>query len=178
MKPIVLAAIAITLTLASATAAADEHTHTGMMQPNMMKMAGPTIDVPVTIKDAHVLFRIDRVVPSRDNHLALQQITVLSEKLRQMGANAKIVVVFNGDGGFMALNDEAYNEIKSTKDGNPYKTAIENLLAQGVEVEECGMTMMRERWRNNQLLPEIKVNTGANLRVIDLVQKGYVLINI
>ncbi len=54
---------------------------------------------------------------------------------------------------------------------------IATILSKGVEVEECGMTMMREGWTNRQLLPGVKVNTGANLRVIELAQKSYVLLN-
>jgi len=176
MKRNLAIAVATFLMLVFPAVQAEEHSHSGMMQPNMMKMTGPMIDVPVSIKEARVAFRIDKVAPSGNNSFALQQIAVLSEKLRQMGADVKIVAVFNGDGGFMLLNDMAYNDSRKTKDGNPYKAQIAGLLAQGVEVEECGMTMMREKWMNKQLLPGVKVNSGANLRVIDLAQKGYVLL--
>ncbi|NDP39307.1 MAG: DsrE family protein [Rhodoferax sp.] len=149
----------------------------GGMQPNMMKMGGPLIDVPIVLKDAKVVFRVDRVAPSGDNSFTLQQMSVLSDKFRQMGTDAKVVAVFNGDGGFMLLNDMAYNEVRKSKEGNPYKAMIATILAKGVEVEECGMTMMREGWTNKQLLPGVKVNTGANLRIIDLAQKSYVVLN-
>lgn len=176
MKRNLLFVVATAMTLAGSAVHAEEQVHSGMMQSDMMKMAGPRIDVPVSLKEARVLFRIDRVGQGGDNRFALQQIAVMSEKLRQMGAETKVVAVFNGDGGFMLLNDMAYNDARKTKDGNPYKSQIGNLIAQGVEVEECGMTMMREGWANKQLLPGVKVNAGANLRVVDLVQKGYVLL--
>lgn len=136
--------------------------------------AGPSIDVPVSLKEAKVVFRIDRVAPGGDNAFALQQIAMLAEKFRQTGTDGKIVAVFNGAGGFMLLNDAAYNEARKTKAGNPYKAGIAQLLAKGVQVEECGMTMMRDGWTNAQLLPGVKVNAGANLRMIDLAQQGYV----
>ncbi len=174
-QTIVTAALVLLLPLGS-VAFADEPQPMGMARPGMMKMDGPRIDVPVALKEAKVLFRIDRVAPSGDNSFALQQIGVLSEKLRQMGAQARIVSVFNGDGGFMLLNDMAYNQIRKSTGGNPYKMAIANLLARGIEVEECGMTMMREGWSNSQLLQGVKVNTGANLRVIELSQQNFVVL--
>jgi len=169
-------AVAIAQTLACTPIHAEEQNHAGMMQSNMMQMAGPKIDVPVVLKEAKVIFRIDRLAQNGDNSFALQQIAGMSEKLRQMGAESKVVAVFNGDGGFMLLNDIAYNDSRKARDGNPYKSQIAKLIAQGIEVEECGMTMMREGWMSKQLLPGVKVNAGANLRVVDLAQKGYVLL--
>lgn len=107
---------------------------TGTMQTSMAAGSGIVVDVPVVLKEAKVAFRIDRVASSGDNSFVLQQIGVLSEKLKQMGADAKIVAVFNGDGGFMLLNDMAYNHYKKTTTGNPYKMIIGNLIAKGVEI--------------------------------------------
>ena len=174
MKPFLLAATLTLLAPLGSVALADESP--AMARPGMMKMEGPKIDVPVLLKQARVAFRIDRVAPGGDNSFALQQIGVLSEKLLQMGADAKVVSVFNGDGGFMLLNDMAYNQARKTTGGNPYKMAIANLIAKGVAVEECGMTMMREGWSNAQLLPGVKVNTGANLRIIELSQQNFVVL--
>jgi intracellular sulfur oxidation DsrE/DsrF family protein len=176
MKRILLTAIVALLAPFVAVALAEESQAMGMARPGMMKMGGPQIDVPVVLKEAKVLFRIDRVAAGGDNSFALQQIGVLSEKLLQMGADAKVISVFNGDGGFMLLNDMAYNQARKTTGGNPYKMAIANLIAKGVAVEECGMTMMREGWSNQQLLAGVKVNTGANLRVIELAQQNYVVL--
>jgi len=147
-----------------------------MKAMGMMNAEGISIDTPVALKEAKVVFRIDHVAPGGDNSFALQQIGVLSEKLRQMGADGKVIAVFNGDGGFMLLNDMAYDKVRKTTGGNPYKSMLANLIDKGVEVEECGMTMMREGWGNKQLLAGVRVNTGANLRVIELVQKGFVVL--
>ncbi|MBL8491230.1 MAG: DsrE family protein [Rhodocyclaceae bacterium] len=158
--------------------------HGGMMPGAAMQSGmqgamagGPAIDIPVNLKEAKVVFRIDRVAPGGDNGFAVQQIAMLAEKFRLTGTEAKIVAVFNGAGGFMLLNDKAYDEARKTRTGNPYKAGIGKLLAMGVQVEECGMTMMRDGWTNAQLLPGVKVNAGANLRMIDLAQQGYVAIN-
>ncbi len=176
MKHILLATMTLIALVAGPVARAEDGAATGMMRPGMMNMGALKIDVPVALKEAKVAFRIDRVAPSGDNSFLLQQIGVLREKLHQMGTTAKIVAVFNGDGGFMLLNDMAYNAARKATSGNPYKAAIANLLGKGVEIEECGMTMMREGWTNMQLLPGVKVNSGANLRVIELAQANYVVL--
>jgi intracellular sulfur oxidation DsrE/DsrF family protein len=48
------------------------------------------------------------------------------------------------------------------------------LVRDGMQVEECGETMALRRWSNAELLPNVKVITGANYRIIQLVQDGYV----
>jgi intracellular sulfur oxidation DsrE/DsrF family protein len=47
-------------------------------------------------------------------------------------------------------------------------------MQDGVEVEECGETMAFDRWSNAELLPNVKVNTGANYRIVQFVQEGFV----
>lgn len=182
MKRPLAATLAATLILSCTGVLAQDHKHSGMMQPGMMQpgmmsMAGPAIDVPVNLSEARVVVRIDRDDPKGDNSFALQQIAMLAEKFKQMGTHATIVAVFNGAGGYMLLKDMAYDQARGTNTGNPYKAAVERLLAQGVQVEECGMTMMREKWSNQQMLGGVKVNAGANLRIVELAQKGYVVLN-
>jgi intracellular sulfur oxidation DsrE/DsrF family protein len=46
----------------------------------------------------------------------------------------------------------------------------------GVSMEECGKTMADNGWGNADMLPGIKINTGANFRVVQLVQEGFVQI--
>jgi len=58
--------------------------------------------------------------------------------------------------------------------GNPYKELIAELLKQGVQVEECSVSMRAHNWVNEDLLPGVKVNTGAVIRLIQLTQEGYV----
>jgi intracellular sulfur oxidation DsrE/DsrF family protein len=54
-----------------------------------------------------------------------------------------------------------------------HKGQIATLMRDGVEVEECGETMAFDR-SNAELLPNVKMNTGANYRIVQLVQKGFV----
>jgi hypothetical protein len=36
--------------------------------------------------------------------------------------------------------------------------------------------MKGNHWTNANLLPGVKVNTGANFRLVDLMQQGYVML--
>ena len=74
----------------------------------------------------------------------------------------------------MLLNDAAYGRVRNWANGNPYKDQIAALIAAGVEIEECAQTMRGNRWGNADLLPGVKVNTGANMRLVQLVQDGFV----
>ena len=51
---------------------------------------------------------------------------------------------------------------------------IAELQKDGVEFEECAVTARGNDWINSDLLPDVKVNTGGNLRITELVQEGFV----
>ncbi len=75
-------------------------------------------------------------------------------------------------------NNEHYSELKAVfhfpkpKDprgtGNPYKELVADLIKQGVQVEECAVSMKSHNWINEDLLPGLKVNTGTVGRLIQL----------
>jgi intracellular sulfur oxidation DsrE/DsrF family protein len=60
--------------------------------------------------------------------------------------------------------------------GNPYKKLLAELMKRGVEVELCGATAKAHNWGNEDLLPEINVNTDAMARMSQLVQEGFIQI--
>ena len=64
--------------------------------------------------------------------------------------------------------------MRHSEHGNPYKEQIAALLRDGVEIEECGQTMVVNHWPNSALLNGVKVNSGANFRIVQLVQEGFV----
>ena len=47
-------------------------------------------------------------------------------------------------------------------------------MEQGGEIETCAASMKNNQWRNEDLLPGVKVNAGAVPRLIQLVQEGYI----
>ena len=138
--------------------------------------AGLTIDIPVVLENPKVVFNLDHLAFEGDQPTGLQFLKVMTERFKEQGTDATIVAIFHGAAGYMALDDEAYNRVRKWSGGNPYKAEIEALMAAGVAFEECGQTMRDMGWVNAELIPGVKVNAGANFRIVELVQEGYVQI--
>jgi len=134
------------------------------------------IDVPVALKQAKIVFNMDHAAFGGDTPVGLAHMTMMLDRFKQIGTEWKLVAVFHGDAGYMLLNDETYNALRKTRTGNPYKGMVENLIKQGAQIEECAVTMRGNKWGNENLLPGVKVNTGADGRIIQLVQEGYVML--
>lgn len=137
---------------------------------------GITIDVPVVLAEAKVVFNLDRPAFEGDEPTGLQFLKVMTERFREDGTEAEIVAIFHGDAGYMLLDDAAYDRVRNWQGGNPYRDQILALMEAGVAFEECGETMKVAGWTNADLIPGARVNTGANFRIIELVQDGYVQI--
>jgi intracellular sulfur oxidation DsrE/DsrF family protein len=135
-----------------------------------------TIDVPVTLKEANVVFNMDHIALGGDMPFGLKYMELLNKKVKMDKTSGKIIGVFHGPAAFMTLNDQAYNANRKVTTGNPYKSLIEGLVASGVQIEECAESMKGNGWTNKDLLPVVKVNTGAIGRIIQLTQQGYVQI--
>jgi uncharacterized protein len=138
--------------------------------------AGITIDVPVKLATAKIVFNLDHLAFEGDQPTGIQFLKVMTEKFRADGTKAEIVAILHGAAGYLALNDAAYARVRNWPAGNPYKAEIAALMEAGVAFEECGQTMRDLHWTNADLLPGIKVNSGANFRIVELVQAGYVQI--
>jgi len=134
------------------------------------------VDVPVVLKEAKVVYNMDHSSFSGDMPVGLGHMNLMVERFKHVGTKFEMAAVFHGDAGYMLLNDEAYNAARKIKTGNPYKGIVENLIKQGVEIEECAVTMKGNKWTNENLLPNVKVNSGADGRIVQLVQQGYVML--
>ena len=132
--------------------------------------------MPVALKQAKIVFNMDHAAFGGDTPVGLAHMTMMLDRFKQIGTEWKLVAVFHGDAGYMLLNDETYNALRKTRTGNPYKGMVENLIKQGAQIEECAVTMRGNKWGNENLLPGVKVNTGADGRIIQLVQEGYVML--
>ena len=137
---------------------------------------GITIDVPVKLESAKVVFNLDHLAFEGDEPTGLAFLRVMTEKFRADGTKAEIIAIFHGAASYMALNDAAYDRVRKWSGGNPYAAQIAQLMEAGVRFEECGQTMRDMKWVNADLLPGIAVNAGANFRIVELVQQGYVQI--
>jgi intracellular sulfur oxidation DsrE/DsrF family protein len=132
------------------------------------------IDVPVVLKEAKVVFNLGHFAFEGDEPTGLQFLRLMVSRLKAQGTTMRIVAVFHGELGYVLLNDAAYDKVRNWPQGNPYKDQIAMLIKQGVEFEECAQTMVARRWSNPDLLPGVKVNSGANFRIVQLVQEGFV----
>lgn len=135
---------------------------------------GINVDVPVVLEEAKVVFNMDRPSFAGDQPVGVKYMDVMTRRFGENGTKARIVAIFHGEFGYMLLGDEAYDRVRNWKGGNPYRDEIEALMTKGVEIEECAQTMRDKGWTNADLLPGVKVNTGANFRIIQLVLEGFV----
>jgi intracellular sulfur oxidation DsrE/DsrF family protein len=134
------------------------------------------IDVPVKLEKANVVVDVGHSVYLGDTLFFIGDIGLLASDLSDWNAPAQIVAVFHGDAAYVVLNDDTYNANRHVHTGNPYGKLIAGLMKQGVHIELCGATAAGNHWGNADLLPGVKVNTNAMVRVTQLEQQGYTLI--
>jgi len=133
-----------------------------------------TIDVPVVLKEVKVVFNMSRPAFLGDSSVGLNHMQLMLQNFKSQNTKYRMIAVFYGPMGYMLLNDEAYDKSRNSHNGNPYKDVIAELQKDGVEFEECAVTAKGNGWTNSDLLPGVKVNTGGNLRIVELVQEGFV----
>ena len=135
------------------------------------------IDIAVGLEKANVVFNLDHLAFAGDMPVGINYMRLLANRFREMNTKGQIVGVFHGDAAYMTLNDEAYDAYRQVKTGNPYKNLIAELVRQEVQIEACAVSMENHHWLNDDLLPDVKVHSGAIGRLIQLVQQGYVQIH-
>jgi intracellular sulfur oxidation DsrE/DsrF family protein len=131
------------------------------------------IDVPVKLEKANVVFNMDHLAFAGDMPVGIKYMHLLANRYKKTNMQGQIIGIFHGDAAYMTLNDKAYNAYRAVSTGNPYKELIAELIKQGVQIEECAVSMKSHTWVNEDLLPGVKVNTGAVIRLIQLMQEGY-----
>jgi intracellular sulfur oxidation DsrE/DsrF family protein len=132
------------------------------------------IDVPVVLREAKIVFNLDHLAFEGDEPTGLEYLRLLVVRFRADRTQGRIVAIFHGAAGYMTLNDPVYNRVRNWQHGNPYEDQIAALIRDGVDIEECAQTMADNHWGNADLLPGVKVTTSATLRIIQLVQDGFV----
>lgn len=135
------------------------------------------IDVPVKLKDSRVVFNMDHVAFNGDQSIGLMYMQLMLKNYMADGAKLDLVAVFHGAIGYLLLDDAAYNKARKVSWGNPYKKQILELQRQGVKFEECGQTARNNGWVNADLVPGVLINSGANLRLVQLQQDGFIEIH-
>ena len=128
------------------------------------------IDIPVKLSDVKVVFSIGALAFEGDLSASIFHMRLIKN------ATSEVVAVFHTNAGHVTLHDTAYNADRNVATGNPYKDLISDLQKRGVKVELCGATAKAHGWGNEDLLPDIKVNTDAMARTTQLVRQGFVKI--
>jgi intracellular sulfur oxidation DsrE/DsrF family protein len=131
------------------------------------------IDIPAKLDKAYVVINIDRLALNGDMPIALGHMDLLANDFRELNAKGRIIAVFHTDAGHATLDDMAYNAARHVTTGNPYKGLLLDLMKRGVQMELCGATAKANNWANEDLLPGVKVNTDAMVRVTQLTLEGY-----
>jgi len=134
------------------------------------------IDISTRLERANVVIDFGHAVFTGDMPFALGDIRLLAADFREWGTRGEIVVVFHGDAAYLILNDDSYNKNRHVTTGNPYKETLGALQKQGVNLELCGATAKGNGWGNADLLPGVKVNINAMVRLTELEQSGYTMI--
>lgn len=135
------------------------------------------IDIPVMLEKADVVFNMDHLAFTGDMSVGINYMRLLSNRFKEMKTVGHIIGVFHGEAAYLTLNDNAYNAYRKISTGNPHKELIAELQKLGVQIEECGVSMKNHQWGNEDLLPGVKVNSGAIGRLVQLVQSGYIQIH-
>jgi intracellular sulfur oxidation DsrE/DsrF family protein len=143
----------------------------------------------VKLEQANVVIDVGHLVfAPGDMPFLLGDLNLLASDYKEWGTKGTIVAVFHGDAAYLVLNDKAYNADRHVlsddrynaggraKSGNPYAELMAGLMKQGVQIELCGATAKANHWGNADLLPGVKVDTNAMVRVTQLEQEGYKLI--
>lgn len=131
------------------------------------------IDVPVQLSSAKVVFNMDHLAFQGDLPVGIKYMGLFADRMKEQNASAQIVGVFHGEAGYMLLNDTAYNKVRRVSGGNPLKPLLATLIEKGIQLEECAVTMKTNGWTKKDLLPGIRVDTGAVIRLVQLHQLGF-----
>lgn len=135
-----------------------------------------SIDIPVELRSVKSVHSIGSLQFEGDLPAALFHLQLLTNDIADWNADAEVIVVFHTNAGHLTLHDEAYNVSRKIAAGNPNRDLIADLVTRGVKVELCGATAKANGWGNADLLPNVKINTDAMARTIQLVQQGFVKI--
>ena len=134
------------------------------------------IDIPVKLAALKSVFSVGAVVFEGDLPASLFHLQLIQGDIDAWNAKAEVIAVFHTNAGHVMLHDSAYNTERNIATGNPYKQLVRDLQQRGVSMELCGATAKAHHWGNEDLLPDIKVNTDAMARTAQLVQDGFVKI--
>jgi intracellular sulfur oxidation DsrE/DsrF family protein len=134
------------------------------------------VDIPTKLDKANVVIDMGHLVFNGDAPFALGDINLLATNMHEWNTQGQVIVILHGDAAYLIVNDETYNQNRHATTGNRFKEALNGLMQKGVQLELCGATAKANHWGNANLLPGVKVNVNAMVRLTQLEQQGYTLI--
>lgn len=87
-----------------------------------------------------------------------------------------IKAVFHSDASTSILTDKAWNKYQQTTGGNPNTALIEELIANGIDIEFCNSRRISMKWEKSDIHSEVILVGGAYTRLTDLQLLGYAYI--
>ena len=129
------------------------------------------------LAEVKVVFSIASLSFEGDLPASLFHMGLIVNDVADWKAMFEVIAVFHTNAGHVTLHDAAYNADRGITTGNPYKGLLADLIKRGVKIELCGATARVHNYGNVDLLPDIKINTDAMARTIQLVQEGFVKIS-
>lgn len=101
----------------------------------------------------------------------------LLEAYKDMGIPEEelhISIVVHGAAAYWLLNQDTYElAVGDIFAFNPNEHIVAELIAHGVSVEICYVTMKAKGWAADDILPNVKLVHDGYTRIIDLQQQGY-----
>ena len=139
--------------------------------------SGIHVTIPVSLKRADVGFNMEHLAFAGDMPVGISHMGFMMDHFDRTSTPFSMIAIFHGPAGYILLADAKYDAIRKTQTGNPYQGPLAKLHARGVRLEMCAMTMKAMGWTNDELLPNVGVNTGAEIRLVQLTQMGYTILH-
>jgi len=138
--------------------------------------SGVVIDNVVPLRATKVVMNMDHDAMSGSLPTGLYYMELILSHFAGSSLPLAMTALFHDHGAYLVLDDAAYDRVRHTTTGNPWKTRVAALQRAGVLFEICSFSMYNNGWVNADLLPGVKVDNDVLLRLIDLTQDGYVQI--
>ncbi len=139
--------------------------------------SGIHVTIPVVLERADVAFNMEHLAFAGDMPVGISHMGLMLDRFEGASTPHAMVAIFHGPAGYMLLDDVSYDAVRKTHTGNPYKEPLARLVGRGAKLEMCAMTMKAMGWTNAQLLPNVGVNTGAEIRLVQLNRMGYTILH-
>ncbi len=149
-------------------------------------LVGSSIAAPVKIITVKVKHNIRVVYDADQNNIfagvgrSLFMVRGLLESYKNLGIPRKqlhIVIVVHGSAVYWLLNNKTYEKyMQNPFNPNPNEHLIKQLIAEGVSVDACNVSLRDHHWNAKDVMPGVKVVFDAYTRMIDLQMRGYAYI--